>query len=94
MSRVPQRRFTLAEAVVDTNEINAARKLAARYQFQFVDLRDSRPDSELLRTIPLELMLHYEFLPLEGDDHRLVIVVAFVLIAFYLPLFSMAAMVH
>ena len=56
--------------------MEAARLLAARYQFQFVDLRDSRPDAELLRTIPLELMLHYEFLPLEADDHRLVIVVA------------------
>ena len=56
--------------------MDAARSLAARYQFQFVDLRDSRPDADLLRTIPLELMLHYEFLPLEGDDHRLVIVVA------------------
>ena len=66
----------MTEAVVDVNEMNAARKLAARYQFQFVDLRDSRPDAELLRTIPLELMLHYEFLPLEGNDHQLVIVVA------------------
>src|SRR6204780_2088127 len=56
--------------------MESARLLAARYQFQFVDLRDSRPDAALLRTIPLELMLHYEFLPLEGDEHRLVIVVA------------------
>ena len=66
----------LAETAVDLKEMESARLLAARYQFQFVDLRDSRPDAELLRTIPLELMLHYEFLPLEGDDHRLVIVVA------------------
>src|SRR5579862_1508668 len=56
--------------------MESARQLAARYQFQFVDLRDSRPDADLLRTIPLDLMLHYEFLPLEGDDHKLVIVVA------------------
>ena len=66
----------MSETVIDNKELEAARKLAARYQFQFVDLRDSRPDSELLRTIPLELMLHYEFLPLEGNDHQLVIVVA------------------
>ena len=66
----------MPEAIIDAKEMEAARRLAARYQFQFVDLRDSRPDADLLRTIPLELMLHYEFLPLEGDDHRLVIVVA------------------
>src|ERR1039458_10204 len=56
--------------------MDAARQLAARYKFDFVDLRDSRPDGELLRTIPLDLMLHYEFLPLEARDHQLVIVVA------------------
>jgi hypothetical protein len=66
----------LIETEIDVKEMESARLLAARYQFQFVDLRDSRPDAALLRTIPLELMLHYEFLPLEGDDHRLVIVVA------------------
>ena len=66
----------MSEVVVDEKEMEAARKLAARYQFQFVDLRDSRPDAELLRTIPLELMLHYEFLPLEGDERQVVIVVA------------------
>jgi type IV pilus assembly protein PilB len=66
----------LSEIAVDIKEIEAARKLAERYQFQFVDLRDSRPDAELLRTIPLELMLNYEFLPLEGNDQQLVIVVA------------------
>jgi type IV pilus assembly protein PilB len=65
----------VAETATDQNEVAAARQLAARYQFDFVDLRDSHPDVELLRTIPLELMLHYEFLPLEERDQRLVIVV-------------------
>ena len=66
----------MAEKAPDLKEMEAARQQAARYQFEFVDLRDSHPDGELLRTIPLELMLHYEFLPLEGRDHQLVIVVA------------------
>ena len=35
----------MSETVIDIKEIEAARKLAARYQFQFVDLRDSRPDA-------------------------------------------------
>jgi type IV pilus assembly protein PilB len=61
---------------LDVNEIDAARQMAARYKFEFVDLRDCRPDTDLLRTIPLDLMLHYEFLPLEARNHQLVIVVA------------------
>ncbi|SPE27429.1 Type II secretion system protein E [Acidobacteriia bacterium SbA2] len=62
-----------------TPELNAefdqVRQLAARYHFEFVDLRDCRPDADLLRTIPLDMMLHYQFLPLEARDHQLVIVV-------------------
>ena len=56
-------------------EMEQARQLAARYQFEFVDLRDSHPDGELLRTIPLELMVRYQFLPLGTHDHRLEIAV-------------------
>ncbi|PYV17657.1 MAG: pilus assembly protein PilB, partial [Acidobacteria bacterium] len=41
----------------------------------FVDLRDCRPNPELLRSIPLELMVHYEFLPLEARDHELVVAI-------------------
>jgi type IV pilus assembly protein PilB len=53
-----------------------ARQLAQRYQFDFVDLRDCRPDLDLLRSIPLDLMVHYEFLPLEVRDHQLVVAVS------------------
>ena len=56
-------------------EFEQVRQLAARYHFDFVDLRDCHPDGELLRTIPLDTMLHYQFLPLEARDHQLVIVV-------------------
>jgi type IV pilus assembly protein PilB len=65
----------VAETVLEVGEL-AARQLAARYNYEFVGLRDSHPDGELLRTIPLDLMLHYEFLPLEAYGHQLVIVVA------------------
>ena len=57
-------------------ELERARELAERYRFGFVDLRDFRADMELLRSIPLELMVRYEFLPLEAPDHRLVVAVA------------------
>ncbi len=57
------------------SELEEAKALAERYQFDFVDLRDCRPDEALLRTIPLELMVRYEFFPLEARDHQLVVVV-------------------
>ncbi len=56
-------------------ELERARQLAKSYHFDFVDLRDSQPDAELLRTIPLELMVRYAFLPLEALDHQLVVAV-------------------
>ena len=57
-------------------EMEQARRLAERYEFDFVDLRDCRPDLELLRSIPLDLMVRYEFLPLEVRDHQLVVAVS------------------
>ena len=59
-----------------SSEMEQARQLAQRYQFDFVDLRDCRPDLDLLRSIPLDLMVHYEFLPLEVRDHQLVVAVS------------------
>ena len=56
-------------------EMEHARELAERYHFDFVDLRDSRPDADLLRTLPLDLMVRYQFLPLEAHDHQLVVAV-------------------
>ena len=64
------------EALISPAELEAARTLAARYHYDFVDLRDSHPDADLLRTIPLDVMLHYQFLPLEARDHQLVVAVA------------------
>src|SRR5437773_5166909 len=57
-------------------ELEQAQQLAERYQFDYVDLSDFHPDIELLRSIPLEYMVRYEFLPLKSADHRLVIAVA------------------
>ena len=56
-------------------EIEQARELAGRYHFDFVDLRDCHPDADLLRSIPLDLMLNFHFLPLEAHDHQLVVAV-------------------
>jgi len=56
-------------------EMERAQKLAERYRFDFLDLRSQAMDSDLLRSIPLDLMLHYEFLPLEAHDHQLTVAV-------------------
>ncbi len=56
-------------------ELEQAQQLAERYCFEFVDLRHCHPDWELLRSIPLELMVRYAFLPLEARDHQLVVAV-------------------
>jgi type IV pilus assembly protein PilB len=42
-----------------------ARELAARYRCEFVDLRDYHLDAELFKSIPVDLMFRYNFVPLE-----------------------------
>ena len=56
-------------------EMDQARELAERYRFEFLDLRSQTMDSDLLRSIPLDLMLRYEFLPVEAQDHQLTVAV-------------------
>jgi type IV pilus assembly protein PilB len=56
-------------------EIDQTRALAERYHFDFVDLRESPPDAELLASIPLELMVHYQFLPLGAHDGHIEVAV-------------------
>jgi len=56
-------------------EMDRAQELAERYRFEFLDLRSQNMDSDLLRSIPLDLMLRYEFLPLEAHDHQLTVAV-------------------
>jgi type IV pilus assembly protein PilB len=54
-------------------ELGRAREVAAEYQFEFVDLEGFCPDVELLRSVPLELMVRHQFMPLEAADGRLVV---------------------
>jgi type IV pilus assembly protein PilB len=55
------------------NEREFARKLAERYRFAFIDLREQRIDPELFRTIPADLMFRYNFVPLELQNNVLAI---------------------
>ena len=66
----------LPEMVDDPErELEAARRSAERYRFGFVDLREMRSDPDILRSIPLDLMLDYQFLPLEAKGSQLSIAV-------------------
>ena len=57
-------------------EEREARRLAARYELEFVDLEEFHIDHELFRTIPAELMLRYGFVPYRRDGQTLLIVVS------------------
>ena len=56
-------------------ELEQARQLAARYRFPFADLRQFILDKDLLSSIPLDLMVRYEFLPMTADNGDLTIAV-------------------
>jgi type IV pilus assembly protein PilB len=60
----------------EENEREVARKLAERYRYAFIDLREQRIDAELFRTIPADLMFRYNFVPLQLQDNVLVIAAA------------------
>jgi type IV pilus assembly protein PilB len=53
-----------------------ARDMAARYRCEFVDLRDYHLDAELFKTVPVDLMFRYNFVPLEQNDSTLAIAIA------------------
>src|SRR5207249_12113382 len=60
----------------ENQEREFARKLAERYRFAFIDLRQQRIDPELFRTIQADLMFRYNFVPLELQNNVLSIAVA------------------
>jgi type II secretory ATPase GspE/PulE/Tfp pilus assembly ATPase PilB-like protein len=74
-----QKNMTVMEAnlpVPGENSEQRARDLAARYRCEFVDLRDYHLDAELFKTVPVDLMFRYNFVPLEQNDSTLSIAIA------------------
>ena len=53
-----------------------AEALAARYRAEFVDLKNFKIQHDLLRTVPVELMFRYHFVPIEQQGEALVIAVS------------------
>ncbi len=63
-------------AAEEQQEREYARKLAERYRYTFVDLREQRISPELIRSIHADLMFRYNFVPLEAHDNVLTIAAA------------------
>ena len=58
-------------------EAERAERLARRYHAEFVDLKHFKIQHELFKTVPVDLMFRYNFVPLEqSTDGRLAIAVA------------------
>lgn len=49
-------------------EVEQARALAARYRCEYVDLREGSIEHELFRSIPVDLMFRYNFVPLRSQN--------------------------
>jgi type IV pilus assembly protein PilB len=57
-------------------EAAQAHALAARYRCEFVDLKATKIDHELFKSIPVDLMFRYNFVPLEAQNGTLWIALA------------------
>src|SRR3954471_7382753 len=66
-----------APAADPAGQEQRARDLARRYRAEFVDLRNHHMDHDLFRSVPVDLMFRYNFIPLElTPDGRLSIAIA------------------
>ena len=63
-------------AVNGLDERAQAESLAARYRAEFVDLKNFKIQHDLLRTVPVELMFRYNFVPIEQHADAMVIAVS------------------
>ena len=57
-------------------EEEQARALAARYHYDFIDVSRGSIDADLFRSIPVELMFRYNFVPVREEDGVLDIAIA------------------
>ncbi|HEY0797224.1 MAG TPA: GspE/PulE family protein, partial [Acidisarcina sp.] len=60
----------------ELDERATAHALAQRYRCEFIDLNTFRIQTDVIRSVPVDIMFRYNFLPLEQQQDRLVIAVA------------------
>ena len=58
------------------SEAERAQMLARRYHAEFVDLKNFKIQHELFKSVPVDLMFRYSFVPLEQSEGRLAIAVS------------------
>ena len=63
-------------AAAAPDERAQAEELARRYRTEFVDLKNFRIQHDLLRTVPVELMFRYNFVPIEQQPDAMMIAVS------------------
>src|SRR6202046_2394269 len=58
------------------DETELARALAKRYHSEFVDLKNFKISHELFKSVPVDMMFRYNFVPLEQMEGKLAIAVS------------------
>ena len=58
------------------DEVERAQLIARRYHADFVDLKNFKIQHELFKSVPVDMMFRYNFVPLEKLDGRLAIAVS------------------
>lgn len=62
--------------LIQTPEQEQARVLAQRYRCEYIDLKATKIDHELVKSIPVDLMFRYNFVPLASENGSLEIALA------------------
>src|ERR1700710_472697 len=58
------------------SEVERAQMLARRYHAEFVDLKNFKIQHDLFKSVPVDMMFRYNFVPLEQAEGRLAIAVS------------------
>jgi type IV pilus assembly protein PilB len=66
----------LSVSEMSMSEVERAQALARRYHAEFVDLKNFKISHELFKSVPVDMMFRYNFVPLEQLEGRLAIAVS------------------
>ena len=66
----------LSVGEMSMSEVERAQALALRYHAEFVDLKNFKISHELFKSVPVDMMFRYNFVPLEQLEGRLAIAVS------------------
>src|SRR5436309_2407777 len=66
----------VGNGALTTNDEGRARELAKRYRREFVDLKNYHIQHELFKSVPVDLMFRYSFIPLEQHEDELTIAIS------------------